>query len=183
MKLIGLIVANLLVSKLIMSKYSRLCTRNIFLRRYSNSKLDNNTAWSFRTCSYSVRAITQYLRKTPNCFKLTQILWCCLFNSKFYHLANNGRRKKALPLSPDNWSICVHCSTAFFPVLYFKFVFPTWTNCDMDSARICCMSEGCNFYTLSPCFLPPPLSPPNLRTVAKIYNYHGWLRDNWILKI
>ena len=164
MKLIGLIVANLLVSKLIMSKYSRLCTRNIFLRRYSNSKLDNNTAWSFRTCSYSVRAITQYLRKTPNYFKLTQILWYCLFNSKFCHLANNGRRKKALPfpLTRDQ-SVCI-VQQLFCPFcisnLYFKIVFSTWTNCDMDSASICCMSEGCNFYTLSPRFLPPPLPEP-----------------------
>ena len=160
MKLIGLIVINLLVSKLIMSQDSRLCTRNIFLRRYSNSKLDNNTAWSFRTCSYSVCAITQYLRKTPNCFKLTQILWCCLFNSKFCHLANNGRRKKALPfpLTTDQ-SVCI-VQQLFFLFCISNLYSPpeqiaTWI------ARVFVACQKGVIFTLFPrAFCPPPPLPP-----------------------
>ena len=144
MKLIGLIVANLLVSKLIMPKYSRLCTRNIFLRRYSNSKLDNNTAWSFFTCSYSVRAITQYPAKHQtvlNWHKYCDAVFLIL-NSIIWQITEEGRKLCPFPLTTYQ-SVCI----------------------------------------VQQLFAPPPLSPPNLRTVAKIYNYHGWLRDNWIVKI
>ena len=123
MDVICLIVANLLVSKLIMSKYSRLCTRNIFLRRYSNSKLDNYTAWSFRTCSYSVRAITQYPAKHQtvlNWHKYCDAVFLIL-NSVIWQITEEGRK-----LCPFPWQLINLCAlfNSFFSCFVFQIFIP-----------------------------------------------------------